>query len=324
MKQLVALAILSLSSAAQAQPGIAPPASQCSVTIARAPDDVRNVVESWVRAEPSCTVKLEVRIIPTAGGFYLLARDEFGRVRERVVPDAQSAGVLVASWMAADSHGGETPYDIRKPERVAPVAPPALGGEAMAEGSAPGLAPVIAAPAAPRQHRWLAIGGLLGMSDAGGGGVRVEYDWRARRMATFGMIASASRTGQEMWGVGPYNDSMAMLETFDAKVLGYLSFNWNASRWRFRSSLGAGIVYTAAELDTYDYTQSASGLFPTGEVSFAVSRDIGDNWSLSAGPIVSLYVQRYEVQDSGTSYYYSAIERRDLDVKMYLAARYRL
>src|SRR5262245_60783497 len=96
--------VISLGSAA-AQPGV------CHVSIVRAPDAVREVVEGWVRAEPRCTGELEVRIVPTDGGYYLFARDGQGRIRERTVPDPQSAGVLVASWAADDA---------------LPMAPPAL------------------------------------------------------------------------------------------------------------------------------------------------------------------------------------------------------
>src|SRR5258705_9803430 len=94
--------VMSVGSAA-AQPGV------CNVSIVRAPDAVREVVEGWVRAEPRCSGELEVRIVPTDGGYYLFARDGAGRIRERVVPDPQSAGVLIASWAAADSIVSEAP-----------------------------------------------------------------------------------------------------------------------------------------------------------------------------------------------------------------------
>jgi hypothetical protein len=48
--------------------------THCAVTIAHAPDDVREVVESWLRGESRCHGELEVRIVPTEGGLYLFAR----------------------------------------------------------------------------------------------------------------------------------------------------------------------------------------------------------------------------------------------------------
>src|SRR5215470_2613557 len=108
--RLVAIALCSVifAGSAAAQPDV------CNVTIVRAPDAVREVVESWVRAEPRCSGTLEVRIVPTDGGYYLFARDADGRTRERVVPDPQSAGALVASWAAADE------VQLAAPPPVAP------------------------------------------------------------------------------------------------------------------------------------------------------------------------------------------------------------
>jgi len=142
MRHALVLAVVLAASTAAAQPR--PP---CAVTIARAPDAVRTVIEQFVAAEASCSVKLEVRVVPTEGGLYLLARDDSGRVRERVVPDAQSAGVLVASWVAADSNTAPVvaPAPLPAPV-VAPAGPP---GAMVAP--APMVAPQPMPPVAPPQ-----------------------------------------------------------------------------------------------------------------------------------------------------------------------------
>ena len=101
IKTVIFLGVVLASQAAIAQPVTSP--ASCAVRVIRAPDDVRQTVEAWVAAEPRCSVALDVRIIPTDGGLYLFALDEHGRIRERIVPDAQSAGVLVASWVADDT-----------------------------------------------------------------------------------------------------------------------------------------------------------------------------------------------------------------------------
>lgn len=88
---------------AWAQAAPAPADRACRVTIAEAPGDVRAEIEAWVRAEPRCRRELEVRVVAAAGGLHLRAREPDGHVRERIVPDAQSAAVLVVSWMADDS-----------------------------------------------------------------------------------------------------------------------------------------------------------------------------------------------------------------------------
>ncbi|HEY5926543.1 MAG TPA: hypothetical protein VIV11_32875 [Kofleriaceae bacterium] len=327
MKQLVALALVLAASPAAAQPS----RGTCQVNIARAPDDVRGVVESWVQAEPRCTISLEVRIVPTNGGLYLLARDEFGRVRERVVPDAQSAGVLIASWVAADSHENQTPFDVRHPSTApAPAAvPPAavLGSEGMlapGEGLAPGATPAIAATATarPLQPRWLSLGGMFAMSGTGGGGLRGELDWKARRIMSIGFASSVSTSG--MIVAGPTYDSMGQLDSFDGKLIAYLALTGQRGRWRLRASVGLGAVYTQAMLRRQQSSSEASGLFPTGELAVSVSRELGTNWALSAGPVFSLYAQEYEILDAGQYDYYYTVQRRDIEPMMFLAARYRL
>ena len=106
MRYSFLIATVSLAGSAAAQPVDPPPlveARSCAVTIVRAPDDVRRAIEDWVQREVSCRIALDVRAIPTDGGLYLLARDSTGKLHERLVPDAQAAGVLVASWVANDS-----------------------------------------------------------------------------------------------------------------------------------------------------------------------------------------------------------------------------
>lgn len=111
------LAFLVLTpSLALAQPVTHPGDVGCRVDVVLAPDSVRRAIESWVAAEPRCAEQLEVRVVPTEGGYYLSARDGSNRVRERIVPDAQSAAVLVVSWMADDS------LDPTLPEPTPPVA----------------------------------------------------------------------------------------------------------------------------------------------------------------------------------------------------------
>src|SRR5262245_50735019 len=113
-----------------AAPARADEAAHCAVDVARAPADVRATIENWVASETHCAHAIEVRVVPTEGGLYLYARDEHGVVRERVVPDAQAAGVLVASWVADDSP--VAPIRVM-PIIVPPTAPPSV--------EAPGVEP---------------------------------------------------------------------------------------------------------------------------------------------------------------------------------------
>jgi hypothetical protein len=129
MRHLTLIAVLFMAGRSAAQP--APPESRdpgpCEVTIVRAPDDVRREIENWVAREPACRIALDVRVIPTEGGLYLMARDSTGRLRERLVPDAQAAGVLVASWVADDALEPTPPPPgaARVPQSFAAEIPPA-------------------------------------------------------------------------------------------------------------------------------------------------------------------------------------------------------
>jgi len=314
-----------------AAPAAAEPERQresCAVTFVRVPDDVRAVVERWVQAEPTCNATLEIRIVPTNGGLYLLARDASGRMRERVVPDAQSAGVLVASWVAADSL---SPYEVRKPPTPdgEPVPPQAMLGSqgllAPGEGAAPGaVAPMstraVATAETTERPRWLSLGALVGLTGAGGG-IRGEWDIKTRGSWVFGAAASTSRVGMAYFdGYGA--DTIDM---FDTKALGYVGLVGEGGRWHMRGTAGAGIVYTKAHLDmTASGPQSAEGVFPTGELQLLVGRDLGESWALDIGPILSIYAQEMRLESSGPGYYSYMNANRDVAMTMFAALRYRL
>lgn len=165
---IAAAALALLPRPAVAQPVRAP--SPCEVDIVYAPDAVRAVVAQWVHAEPACRVALEARIIPTDGGFYLVVLDERGQVRERIVPDATSAAVLIASWAADDSILSPTPsreqaalppstplpsgsslVPLPAPPRPPPAAP------ALDVAPAPPPVPVVIAPAVPAAPAVVAV-----------------------------------------------------------------------------------------------------------------------------------------------------------------------
>jgi hypothetical protein len=319
MKHALALAVVLAASTAAAQPMARP---QCAVTIARAPDDVRAVIDQWVQAEPNCNVQLEIRVVPTEGGLYLLARDEHGRLRERLVPDAQSAGVLVASWVAADSSAApqQAPAIAPMPPVAPPtpvVAPAPMGTEgALAPGAAPVVAPRV------EKSRWLSLGAMAAMSGTGGGGVRGEWDVKHRGWATLGIAGSVSESGIDYYN--SYDYGYGTFHMVDTKLLGYLALTNDWGKWHLRTSIGLGGVYTRAMADTSNGYQEAAGLFPTGELALSFGRDITRNWGLSAGPVVSIYGQQFNIEEMSSDYYASSTLTRELDVMMFFALRHRL
>src|SRR5262245_20949143 len=126
--RLLPIAAFLVSLPAAAQP-LLPGAFACPVTLAHAPDEVREIVEAWLRAEPTCGAALEVTIVAAPGGFLVEANDARGGHRVRTVPDAQIAGALIASW-SADDH-------IALPRRRGDVADPPLAAVTPAMSTSP-------------------------------------------------------------------------------------------------------------------------------------------------------------------------------------------
>jgi len=213
--------VLGLAHAAIAQPVTRP--SRCEVTIvdapgAHAPEVVREVIEEWVRAEPRCTTTLEVRVVPTDGGLYLLARDGSGRLQERLVPDAQSAGALVASWVADDS--------------IEPPAPPPVAVNVNVDvqiDATPRDDAQVAVRATPIPHRagWFVSGGPIFAGVAVGGEVAIGgYLEPHLKLAITGMAVSILPAG----GDGAFAAGLKLTRV------------GNASRWRFDYGVQVSII----------------------------------------------------------------------------------
>lgn len=75
----------------------------CGVRIERAPGDLAESIERRLVALSACGGHLDVWVIRSEDGLYVIARDELGRVRERVVPDVEVAAALIASWVETDA-----------------------------------------------------------------------------------------------------------------------------------------------------------------------------------------------------------------------------
>ncbi|HEY5926541.1 MAG TPA: hypothetical protein VIV11_32865 [Kofleriaceae bacterium] len=302
----------------------------CQVTIARAPEDVRAVVETWVRTEAKCSVALEVRIVTTEGGFYLLAQDERGRMRERIVPDAQTAGVLVASWIADDNAPLPPPpviAPIDAPRTVAPILAPVVAPKSPAIRSEsitpPGLAPVAIAEtkyAPVRRSKWISAGTLVPMSEGSGLGVRAEADaFRSGRWLVGGAVSLANSSTPMWTGSG-----LGAIDVTDIKLLVYLSRPWVWSRWQLRPTLGVGMLSSQGlAYDGNGMTYYLEQEVPTLEASLVASRDLGRSWAVYAGPIATLIDQTFDGYSS-TEPYQMLIKRGLLDLAIFAGVRHRL
>ena len=211
-----AIAIVLVATPALAQPGQdAPPADahdaapcQATVTLSRAPDDVRAVVDTWVHSEPSCSHALDVSVDAVDDGYVVNARDSSGRLRVRIVPDSQTLAVLIASWSADD--------------RLDPQGPLAVAAE---PPRAPQTTSEADALAGPR----LQVAAVMGEAT----GARVELDLFGHRIPV-GIAGSAAWTaqGSQRW----------------LQALAYLGVAFQWQRWQLRAQLGAGVQQTHSDL----------------------------------------------------------------------------
>ena len=270
-------------------------AQPCDVDIARAPDDVRQTIETWVQAEPRCATPLEVRVVPTEGGYYLFARDPAGRVRERIVPDAQSAGVLVASWVADDAAPG-TPVPAPGSTVIEIVPPAKVVIEAEVEGEPEHDVDPTPRRRSRRATRWLSMGVLQRMEGGGGRGMRGEVDFAGRGPWTFGMTLSGSDSNFQPG----FNTLIAWdqtapesFKTRDIRAMAMVGRTSRSGAVELRLSAGVGLVHTQTE----GHAQTSHGfqsfeheaIGPIGELSAQVSLRLGRRWAIGAGPLVTMY-----------------------------------
>jgi hypothetical protein len=263
----------------------------CAVTIVRAPDDVKTTVESWLAKEP-CATPLVVRIIPTEGQLYIYAQDERGRVRERVVPDAESAGVLIASWTADDG------IAIAEP---APIVAPIIAAEPVRETQHDLVAVFrptaerARTPLAPPADHWL----TLAVGAGSGAGLRAEVEALRR-----GAFTADLQIG---WGRSAMNDLddpqssgiyIARFEDLSGAVAAHYTWPF-AKKWHLRGGLGAGVVGSQLSLEYFDpntgstASANASLVSAFAEASLLVGYSFADHWQVELGPVGTIANQRW-------------------------------
>lgn len=302
---LAILGVLALSAEAHADRN-----HRCEVTFVRAPDDVRLVIEKWLAAEPRCTGAIELRVVATdTGGYYLVAQRPDGRIHEREVPDANSAGVLVASWVADDwtSEYERTEEPIQAPVETAT--------------SAPGLVAAVPVPAprAPRpaRNRWATLGLMLGVDPDKDGGFHLDIDLIQRGAWTFGVDGEYTESAYY-----DLNGGMSEMHASDWRVLAQASRIIRLGERSFlAASFGFGIVHTertAMNLGgAWDYGQGTSE-DPVADLGLTISRELGNSWALTTGPKLTFQDQEQST-DNG-----AMVQRPNVDFKMLFAVRYRL
>lgn len=312
-----ALVLASAHTAAAQEPA-------CSVTFVRAPDDVRHVIENWLAAEPRCVSSIELRVLPTDQGYYLLAQRSDGHIHERIVPDATAAAVIVASWVADD-------WTVA-PARSLPTTPePAI--ERNVETPAPSVIRHVAVESRDAGvGRWLALGPMLAASDGGGYGARIELDVLGSGPWTAGVAVVASTSLIEARNAYGMN----YMHVTDLELLATVSRVFTSGRWSLRPSLGLGAAYTDAgsQDDIYannlgwpqdspwpdDLMTGGTTFSMVTEGSLMLGRRVGESWAASIGPIVTYLNQDIASNNSEAHDF----QRTSLGVMLFGGLKYRL
>jgi hypothetical protein len=294
------LIVLALAGAAYGDPS-----HPCAVHVARAPAQIRAEIERWLAGESSCNVALEVRVVATDGGYYLLARDVRGRVRERIVPDGASAGVLVASWASDDQLGDDVP----PPNVARPAAIDKDGDDDDDAGSDAAPVPdahaepaITASIDVPKPHddwpqpsKWLRVDLLVSSAGIAGSGLRAEADVLQLHGWTAGLAASIATGFDMVPDTLQVSDMMSQLELRDIDALAYVARTGNLASWlHLRGAIAAGARITTATLPFIENQDgvtsgpsSATAVRPTIDASLLVGAELGHGWALELGALVS-------------------------------------
>lgn len=330
--RLIAVTAVLAAVPVAAQPVIRPEPPRvepCSVTFVRAPDDVRYVIEQWLRAEPKCSGTIELRVVPTDGGYYLMAQRPDGRIHERFVPDAQSAGVLVASWIADDWTGAPQ----RAPEATpAPTPGPAAPLTVIVDplrvgppGSAGVLAtaPVLRRPPVP--GKWVSLGVMVA-ADNESGGFRADVElmsfggFKIGGLFDYGEYHAAETPGSGWEYGGVALDEITLAAT--------VSRAWRYGRWELRGSAGLGLTWTEGKAYGVMYSSSPpgawteyqiEGMIPFAELSALVTRRLFRSWGIAVGPVVTFTQTTFTSSDVNTK-----ISRETPQLMLFGGLRYEL
>jgi hypothetical protein len=271
MRLVVAASILLASTPALADP--------CAVTITRAPEEVRAAIETWVAAEPDCTTTAEVRVVATDGGYYVIAIDGAGRVHERIAPDAQSAAVLVVSWIADDSTA-TAPAPAPTPPAPAPEAAAYPGESVTPPSAAPVVAPMVSVKAPAKAIRgWFAAGGTLRLGRYGAAGIGFEGTQRYR--GPWGLALSGELLSNELVPRYPEDPVFTAYATV-------LSATYLRTRGAFTLRLGAGVGAALTTVNDPWSGMRTSTLRPISEVTAFGAVKLTRRFVLVGGPVVTI------------------------------------
>ncbi len=275
----------------------ADPASQCHVQISSAPEDVATEIQEWVASEPRCAREIDVRVERGAFGLHIIAIDSSGHRRERVVPDAQSAAVLVVSWMADDS--ADEPIAAPPEARVeAPTIPDERLGR-----------DIVGPERRHRLHvRPLRTGSTLRFDvvDWTTAGRRTWPGRRARPLSLANRCRRrlATRRRED----SPDRDMPMQPSSSITDATAFGAYTRGLGPFDVRLQTGIGVLVDSRH-DMMDMRDNRTTVSPELDAAALLELRLGDHWGIVGGPVLDLANDRHvPIEVSGVP------RRREADV----------
>ncbi len=289
---------------------------RCSVTYVTVPEGIKDVIDSWVAAEPHCRGTIALRVIPTKDGLFLFAERPDGTVHERLVPDLTAAGVLVASWVA-DSWRIDRP---RKKKREIAV-------RAVAVDDAPQVVATVERPRATSQRtRWISLGGTLVPGAEGADvGFRLEADLFVRGSWKIGVVGQKIQDTMRVYT----NEGMTQGQINDWSAGALLSRTIRRGGWELRGA--AGLFLLGSKLHAEDFYEVSYPVYtydidlsPSFELSATIARDLGDRWGIAASVATQFISQDWHGNDNMTWYHKTTVTRSEAQALWVVSLRRRI
>jgi hypothetical protein len=227
----------------------------CGVKLLRAPEELLVGLEHKLAALSVCEGQLDVWIVRAVDGLYVIARDELGRIRERVVADADVAALLIAAWVEIDAAlplvaPGDPTAAAARDERDAPDGVPPGAAESPAF-----LPRVVEREPAPAPRRTVGrssgVDVFYGAARSGMSttGVIIDHDvWDHDGLTVAAMLTLHRDLAEPM--SDPASASFRELSRRGAAVLVELRRRLGSGRIRFTPSLAFGLGMTSHETRT--------------------------------------------------------------------------
>lgn len=269
--RLAPVVLVVLSGTAQAE--------TCEVTFVVAPEDARLTIERVVAAEPRCTGQLEVRVVPTEGGLFVLGQRPDGRIHERLVPNAETAGILIASWVG-DAWTPAPQEDVFANRHASETPTPTVTRSVVVEPR-------------ERRDRWGSASLLVGTDEQLGYRGEVDvFGVRDVRIGVAAMVAAHHTETQEI-------DVSGSMFIDDYRAGAYGAWALRQGAWLVRPSVGVGVVHSRVVVDATQAgvwapvrgSDRSTSVDFQGQILFG--RELHDGWSVAAGVLATVHHQAF-------------------------------